>query len=111
MDGTWSTAKQMIRHSQKLSMLPKLSFNVETESTYEFRKQPAKFCLSTVEAVAVLIENLKQKGLCHPKPAGAHQLMLNGFKAMVTSQVQYETQLARQTRELTELKTNVEIKA
>jgi DTW domain-containing protein YfiP len=91
IDGTWTSAKQMIRTSQKLSTLPKLSFEVQTQSTYEFRKQPQEFCLSTVEAVSVLIENLKAKGLCSPKPTDAHRQMLRGFAALVESQVNRET--------------------
>jgi DTW domain-containing protein YfiP len=91
IDGTWTSAKQMIRTSVKLSSLPKLSFNVETQSTYEFRKQPQEFCLSTVEAVSVLVENLKQRGLCNPKPDNAHRQMLQGFAALVKSQVRLES--------------------
>ncbi len=87
IDGTWTSAKQIIRTSKRLSELPKLSFNVNTPSTYEFRKQPEVFCLSTVEAVSVLIENLRQKGLCSPKPIGAHHAMLRGFNKLVETQV------------------------
>jgi DTW domain-containing protein YfiP len=91
IDGTWTTAKQMIRQSQRLSQLPKISFNVDARSIYEFRKQPKEFCLSTVEAVAVLVENLVQKGLCQAYPENSHHQMLNAFRSLVRSQVQYES--------------------
>jgi DTW domain-containing protein YfiP len=90
IDGTWSSAKQIIRQSETLKLLPKISFQVQTPSIYEFRKQPQEFCLSTVEAVSVLIENLKQKGLCSPKPENAHLQMLLSFSALVQSQVRHE---------------------
>ena len=89
IDGTWTTAKQMIQRSKVLSTLPKLSFQVKTPSIYEFRRQPEKFCLSTVEAVSVLIENLKEKGLCQPKPENAHQQMLQAFQSIIGSQKAY----------------------
>jgi DTW domain-containing protein YfiP len=88
IDGTWATAKQMIQKSKIIQSLPKVSFEVKTPSIYEFRKQPEKFCLSTVEAVSVLIENLKQKGLCTPFPENAHQHMLQSFKVLVAEQVE-----------------------
>ena len=90
IDGTWTSAKQMIRTSEVLQKLTKLSFNVVTESTYQFRKQPQEFCLSTVEAVSLLVENLNQKGLCKPTPKGAHFAMLKSFEALVDSQVRRE---------------------
>jgi DTW domain-containing protein YfiP len=89
IDGTWATAKQMIQRSKTIQSLPKISFEVNTPSIYEFRRQPEKFCLSTVEAVSVLIENLKQKGLCMPQPENAHAQMITSFKVLVQSQVDY----------------------
>ena len=90
IDGTWTTAKQMIRRSKILGSLPKLSFEVNTPSIYEFRKQPQEFCLSTVEAVSLLIENLKVKEICEPKPKNAHLLLLKTFRELVASQVKYK---------------------
>ncbi len=89
IDGTWTTAKQMIQRSKVIQSLPKLSFDVHSPSIYEFRKQPEEFCLSTVEAVSVLIENLKQKGLCTPQPQNAHHVMIESFKELVASQTKY----------------------
>jgi DTW domain-containing protein YfiP len=95
IDGTWTTAKQMIRKSKVLSSLPKLSFNVETPSTYQFRKQPKPYCLSTVEAVSTLIETFIQQKLCTPPPNEAHRKMLNGFHALVKSQVEIEANIPK----------------
>ena len=94
IDGSWSSAKNMILQSQKLSALPKVSFEVATESAYAFRQQPKKFCLSTVEAVTLLIENLRQKNLCNPVPADGHLRMLKGFETLVQSQIPFEKRLS-----------------
>jgi DTW domain-containing protein YfiP len=95
IDGTWTTAKQMIRKSKVLSSLPKLSFNVENPSTYQFRKQPKPYCLSTVEAVSVLIDAFILQKLCTPPKDHAHRKMLNGFHALVKSQVEVEANLPK----------------
>lgn len=87
IDGTWSNAHRMIRDSKILSSLPKISFDIRTTSQYEFRKQPLPFCLSTVEAVCELIENLAKKGLCEAPFEKAHLQMLKSFRALVESQV------------------------
>jgi DTW domain-containing protein YfiP len=91
IDGTWSAAKNMIRDSAGLRALPKLSFDVNAPSIYEVRKQPNSHCLSTVEAVSVLIENLKAKGICAPKPADGHLKMIEGFRKLISVQVEFES--------------------
>ena len=90
IDGTWGAAKNMIKNSRVLSQLPKISFEVGAPSIYQFRKQPNSYCLSTVEAVAELIENLKMRGLCAPKPINGHLEMITTFKKLITSQVEFE---------------------
>ena len=90
IDGTWSAAKNMIRDSVQLSSLPKISFEVNAPSIYEFRKQPHAHCLSTVEAVGLLIENLRAKKLCVPKPENGHFKMVDGFKKIISNQKDFE---------------------
>ena len=97
IDGTWSAAKNMIRNSQLLNALPRLSFDVDCSSIYEFRKQPATYCLSTVEAVSVLIENLKIRNLCTPKPLDGHLNMIEGFRKLIASQSKFEGQPQHRT--------------
>jgi DTW domain-containing protein YfiP len=90
LDGTWTTAKQILRESKILSVLPKVSFEVHTLSQYGFRKQPKPYCLSTVEAVHELVENLTVKGLCARPTENAHHQMLRCFQALVESQMAFE---------------------
>jgi DTW domain-containing protein YfiP len=91
IDGSWSAAKNMIRNSARLSALPKLSFEVSSHSIYEIRKQPRAHFLSTVEAVSLLIENLKTQNLCTPHPADGHVKMIEGFRKLISSQLEYES--------------------
>ena len=90
IDGTWTEAKQIIRLCPKLQQLPKISFEVKVKSNYEFRKQPEDYCLSTVEAVSLLIDQLSERKLCKRPTNNAHHSMLNAFKKMVASQVSFE---------------------
>ena len=89
VDGTWSNAKRMIRTSTVLSNLPKISFPVNEPSRFQFKKQPKDFCLSTVEAVHLLIENLEKRGLCAVNPHGAHTRMLGAFDLLVKTQLKF----------------------
>lgn len=41
IDGTWATARQMLRQSQNLSELPRVSFTPTKLSQFRVRKQPA----------------------------------------------------------------------
>jgi DTW domain-containing protein YfiP len=91
IDGSWSAAKNMIRDSKLLSSLPKISFDVNSTSIYEIRQQPNTHCLSTVEAVSVLIENLKMRNLCTPNPIDGHLQMMDGFKKLISSQRKFES--------------------
>ena len=52
VDGTWPQAKGMCNKSPWLMSIPRVVLCSTGESGYEFRKQPAQGCLSTLEAVA-----------------------------------------------------------
>ncbi len=58
IDGTWATAKKMMRQSQNLAALPRLSFTPPKQSRFRVRKQPAPECLSTIEAIHHSLELL-----------------------------------------------------
>lgn len=87
VDASWSLAKKMIERSQTLSVLPRISFDVGVPSTYRFRRQPAKYCLSTVEAIHLLIENLHRAGVCGLPQGNAHHAMLDAFDYLVETQI------------------------
>lgn len=56
IDGTWHTAKKLIRYNSWLLDLPQISFNFDQPSQYRFRRQPKLHCLSTIEAAAKVLE-------------------------------------------------------
>jgi DTW domain-containing protein YfiP len=95
VDGTWSSAKRMIRTSAVLSRVPKISFQVESPSRFRFKRQPREFCLSTVEATALLLENLTCRGLCTLQPPNAHWRMLEPFEKLVETQLRFISSLSK----------------
>jgi DTW domain-containing protein YfiP len=55
-DGTWRTARKMLRLSDNLKQLPKICFDPPAPSAYGFRREPRAECLSTIEAIHRVIE-------------------------------------------------------
>lgn len=58
VDGTWTNANKMLRHSPNLTRLPKFCFTPPTPSNIRVRKQPSSSCFSTLEAIHHIIELL-----------------------------------------------------
>lgn len=58
IDGTWNTARKMIRLSQNIATLPRVCFDPRKPSNFRLRKQPHSKCLSTIEAIHECIEYL-----------------------------------------------------
>ncbi len=62
LDGTWPCAKKMLRESKNLQALPRVCFDSNESSKFSIKHQPAEGCLSTIESVSLLLEELsKQK--------------------------------------------------
>lgn len=64
IDATWHLARKMIKRSPSLMKLPKLSFSNEYRSQFQIKKQPADYCLSTIESSYYLIRELQKSGVC-----------------------------------------------
>lgn len=79
IDGTWSQARGMIRKSPRLAALPRVSFTLDRPSQYKVRRQPREFCLSTVEAVARLVNLLD--------PAAPTETLIETFARVVDHQI------------------------
>ncbi|MES3037449.1 MAG: tRNA-uridine aminocarboxypropyltransferase [Bdellovibrionota bacterium] len=58
IDGTWATARKMIRQSKNLFDLPRICFTPPGPSRFRVRKQPGVECYSTIEAIHHTIELL-----------------------------------------------------
>lgn len=82
IDGTWLDAKQILRQSPKIAALPRISFSAGALSEYKFRKQPADFCLSTIESIQRILSILE--------PELKSDQMLDVFRKMVQTQINFE---------------------
>lgn len=89
IDGTWATAKKMIRQSENLHHLPRICFTSPKPSTFRVRKQPREGCYSTIEAIHYSIELLgESQGLeCNGKKPQDN--LLEVFDYMVERQLEF----------------------
>lgn len=88
IDGTWATARKMVRASRNLAALPRVCFSLEQPSSFRVRKQPAAGCYSTIEAIHQVIELLGP--LYHyPIASRQHDNLLAVFDKMVEQQLQF----------------------
>ncbi len=88
IDGTWATAKKMLKHSQNLKHIPKISFTPETPSNFRVRKQPHSQCYSTIEAIHQTIE-LLGSSFGFNTTSRKHDGLLDVFNAMVEMQLDF----------------------
>nr|BFD61075.1 hypothetical protein CKG001_31820 [Bdellovibrio sp. CKG001] len=88
IDGTWATAKKMMRESQNLKTLPQVCFSPTKPSSFRVRKQPADFCYSTIEAIHQTIEILgHSRGFKTARRQ--HDNLLEVFDLLVERQLDY----------------------
>lgn len=93
IDGTWATAKTMLRNSPNLRALPQIKFTPATPSTFRVRKQPHPLCHSTIEAIHQVIELLgESQGFA--TSSRLHDNLLSVFDAYVERQLLF-AELAR----------------
>jgi DTW domain-containing protein YfiP len=82
VDGTWINARKVVERSALLSALPRLGFTPTQPGNYRIRREPAAHCLSTIEAVAHVLEALEGA-------PGRFTPMLGSFDRMVDLQLGY----------------------
>lgn len=58
IDSTWPCSVKILRLSQNLQRLPKLSFTHSKTSQFQIKEQPKEFCLSTIESTLTILELL-----------------------------------------------------
>ncbi len=85
LDGTWPCARKMLKLSQNLQKLTRVSFDNTIQSKFIFKQQPAPLCLSTIESVFTVINILKAANL---ENCNADNF-LNSFEKMVNQQVHH----------------------
>ncbi|MDF1826638.1 MAG: DTW domain-containing protein [Verrucomicrobiales bacterium] len=85
VDGTWACAKKMMRLSKNLQKLPRLCFTPEQRSEFSIKHQPHEFCLSTIESIHLLLEEMERTGI--ESLNGAHHNLLEVFRRMIDFQI------------------------
>lgn len=88
VDATWFFAHKIVVLSSNLHELPKLSFKKAYRSQFEFKRQPAPECLSTIESTYYLAEELKTAGIANPDADVSG--MMRTFHDMVSYQLARE---------------------
>jgi DTW domain-containing protein YfiP len=63
IDASWTLAKKMLKLSSNLGALPKIHFRPQEPSRYVIKKQPHEYCLSTIESVYFLLDELDRLGI------------------------------------------------
>lgn len=88
VDGTWSTAKGLLRGNPRLAALRKVRLAPASPSEYRIRREPRAECLSTLEAIATAL------GVLEGDPA-PYREMLVPFRAMVDAQLHHQRTAGR----------------
>jgi DTW domain-containing protein YfiP len=63
IDASWTLAKKMLKLSSNLDALPKIHFRPQEPSRYVIKQQPHEYCLSTIESVCFLLDELDKVGI------------------------------------------------
>ena len=85
LDATWSSARKMLRLSENLQQLKRISFEPSDLSRFVIKRQPTAYCLSTIEAVYRLLEIFERRGV--EKLQGKHATLMQTLDAMVDFQL------------------------
>jgi DTW domain-containing protein YfiP len=91
-DGTWKTARKMVRLSRNLNTIPRVSFDPPTRSMYRIRRQPRPNFYCTLEAIHHVIDLFalpNSPGMTTPK---AHDNLLEVFHFAIKHQLSYTPQ-------------------
>jgi hypothetical protein len=86
LDGTWWQARKLLKLNPALAALPRVAFTPTNPSRYLIRRQPADFCVSTIEALAQVLDVLEPGERSFTR-------ILDPFLAMVAKQRWYETEV------------------
>lgn len=88
IDGTWATARKMMRQSENLKQLSRICFTPAKPSNFRVRKQPGAECYSTIEAIHHTIELLGDSQGFNTA-SREHDHLLNVFDYMVERQLEF----------------------
>jgi len=94
VDATWHCARSIVRQSPSLLSLPRLRIEPRAPSRFTIKRQPAPWCLSTLEATHELLLALEAAGLDEYPDKGR---LLAAFDAMQDFQVRQTARAAVRT--------------
>ena len=89
IDATWPCSRKMMKSSPNLQHLPKISFTHSQPSIYEFKRQPNKKYLSTIESTHRLLKELSTSSK-ESIDNESIDSFLNPFKQLIKIQIDYE---------------------
>lgn len=92
IDATWRCARSIFRENPWLQRLPRIGIQPESPSRFTIKRQPAAWCLSTIEATHELLLALDEVGLDTYPDKGR---LLQSFDAMQDFQVRQIAKAAR----------------
>ena len=87
IDSTWPCSKKILRVSDNIRNLPKISFEHSKLSKFKIKTQPKDYCLSTIESTHCILELLNEQELENIRDEQL-DAFLNPFEKMVEHQVQ-----------------------
>jgi len=85
IDSTWACSVKMLRVSQNLHNLPRVSFEHDKVSQFKIKEQPNKYCLSTIESTLCVLELLNKHNIEDIKEDD-----FKGFLEPFTKMVEYQ---------------------
>lgn len=85
IDGTWPCAKKMMKLTNSLHQLPRISFSAKRLSEFHVKHQPLPGCLSTVESIHQVLIELNR--LQVEKTGGAEENLMSVFRHTVNEQI------------------------
>jgi DTW domain-containing protein YfiP len=80
IDGTWPQARKLIAVNPVLGTLPRIGFMPRRPGNYRIRREPARHCVATVEAVVEVLAALE-------RDEARFAPMLRAFESMVDRQI------------------------
>ena len=86
LDGTWPQAAKLLKVNPAIAALPRVAFRPRAPSAYAIRREPADFCVSTIEALAEVLSVLEPEG-------HRFERLLDPFHAMVARQQWFRTEV------------------
>ncbi|MGZ3691118.1 MAG: tRNA-uridine aminocarboxypropyltransferase [Pseudobdellovibrio sp.] len=88
IDGTWATARKMMRQSENLHGVPRVCFTPSAPSQFKVRKQPKAECFSTIEAIHQCVELLGEQ-VGFNLLSREHDNLIHVFSKMVERQLYF----------------------